>query len=85
MVDLDANVVTMDLEELLEYQQAATRLRLAANEAGRRAQGELDRRAAQRAEERAAEDERLGAVRKPPAQQVFGDTPVAGEEADVDG
>lgn len=71
MVDFDADVSTMETVELLEYQQALTRTRLAANDAGRRVQVEIDRRSLERAAARAAEDAELGAVRKPPAQQVF--------------
>lgn len=73
MIDLDQNVDEMATEDLLAYQQAVTRLRLDALDAGRRVQSEIDRRAEQRAAERAAEDEALGAVRKPPTQQAFGD------------
>lgn len=71
MIDLEATFESMSDDELLEYQQTATRLRLDANAAGRRAQDELDARAAARAERRAEEDARLGAVTKPPTQRVF--------------
>lgn len=71
-MDLDADLEAMTVEDLLAYQQEATRLRLAANDAGRRAQAEIDRRSEERARQRAAEDAKFGAVAKPPAQQVFG-------------
>ncbi len=72
-MDLDRNLGQMTDGELLEYQQEVTRSRLAALEAGRAVQAELDDRAARRAERRAEEDARLGAVTKPSTQHMFGE------------
>lgn len=85
MVDLNAPLPDLSDEDLVAYQQEVTRLRLDALDAGRRAQAELDVRAARRAARRAAEDEALGAVRKPPTQQVFGDSTPPAEEDRADG
>lgn len=76
-MDLDADLEAMGIEDLLAYQQEVTRLRLAALDAGRRAQAEIDRRAADRAAARAAEDEQFGAVRKPATQHLFGEPETA--------
>lgn len=74
-MDLHPNLGDMELDQLLEHQQALTRHRKEVLDAQARVQMELDHRARQIASRRAAEDQLLGAANKPPAQQVFGDTP----------
>jgi len=72
VLDLDADTTTMANDDLLAYQQELTRTRLAVNGKAREVQAELDRRAIERAEQRRREDAELGAVTKPPTQDLFG-------------
>jgi len=72
--DLEADLSGMNIEELLDHQQALTRLRLTINDRARRTQELIDQRAEEVRQRRAEEDARFGQVTKPPTQEIFGST-----------
>lgn len=71
-MDLNADLGALSVAELLERQQELSRTRIEVNAAQRSTQAELDRRQREIADRRAAEDQLLGQVSKPPTQHLLG-------------
>lgn len=71
-VNLNRELGSMELDQLLEHQQELSRQRKAILERQSQVQAELDRRATAIAERRRQEDQLLGQASKPPTQEVFG-------------
>jgi septal ring factor EnvC (AmiA/AmiB activator) len=74
-MDLNADLASMDLAQLVEYQQELTRYRKAVLATQANVQAELDARRRRIAAQRAAEDQALGQQTKPPAQELLAGAP----------
>lgn len=72
-LDLDADVDSMPIADLLSYQQELTRFRLAVVSKAREVAAKLDEHAEAIEERRRGEAALLGQVNKPPTQYALGE------------